>query len=105
MSYNCAEREQMYLKNPKCHWCGRIMRLYKDGEVPRFCSLPDDAATIDHIYPLHTPQRNWYKRMGRKSPVVLACNGCNNRRNNLPYGEFEKLIKSGNKQKYFPQIG
>lgn len=99
MSYTFAEKEQMYAQNPLCHWCGKPMRLYKSGEVKPYERIPDDAVTIDHIYPLHTNQRNWYKKMKRKSPVVLACNKCNNFRNATDYAEFKKIMKRRNHAK------
>lgn len=55
-----------------CYFCEKSVKLYEpiDG-LP----IPNDAATIDHLYP--RPERKRYELTLK----VLACNRCNRERN------------------------
>jgi hypothetical protein len=63
-------RRKLWLENPLCHWCGieTIWIELKNGG-----KLPDDAATIDHLYTRYELE----KRQEMGNPRVLACNKCN----------------------------
>jgi len=54
-----------------CYWCDIPVKEYnQDGQ-----GLPDDAATIDHLYPRQD------RRKYQITEKVLACNKCNQERN------------------------
>jgi len=58
MGHSFLEKENLYLQNPYCHWCGRLMTLYRAGDVKQYERIPDDAATVEHIYPHGSYQRD-----------------------------------------------
>ena len=61
-------RELLWItENHKCHWCGRVTKLV-DGDSA-------DQATIDHVIPRYKGGTNDI------SNTVLACRGCNARKN------------------------
>jgi hypothetical protein len=62
-------RRKLWLEDPHCHWCGIITRWLS----PEGGKLPEDAATIDHLYTRYEMEKR--KEMG--NPCVLACNKCN----------------------------
>lgn len=72
------------LTGGKCFWCGRLTRLPEMVFPPDGCcrrgGMPDDMATIDHLYPKGHPRRVEPPRE-REVRWVMACYGCNNRRN------------------------
>ena len=78
-----AYRWRLFCKSPKCHWCGIATRLVGPDESG---ALPDDAATIDHLY----SRRVRREGIGNRA-VVLACSGCNQHRND----EENRLLAEG----------
>jgi len=66
-----STRRQLFNKDPYCFWCGCLTTLGVDN--PRLNTL----ATVDHLYSRQHPLRS-----RRKHLKVLACFGCNQRRNN-----------------------
>lgn len=78
---------------PFCYWCGRALRLYDKGEVPK--KLPDDFPTIDH---LNTRFKGERPDLNMKEETwVIACPKCNNERskNELRSNKFRQWWKSG----------
>jgi hypothetical protein len=67
-----GRRVRMWKADPRCHWCGiaTVLERLPNGRVRK------NLATIDHLYPRHHPER----QVGAHE-VVLACYGCNERRN------------------------
>jgi hypothetical protein len=70
-----ATKLAMWQVDPHCYWCGRVTVIYNG--YPNGKTIPIDAATIDHVYPITDPRRQEFKAKGIPSPVVLACNKCN----------------------------
>jgi hypothetical protein len=79
-------RERLWHKDRRCHWCGRLTRLIVPGNHEK---LPDDMATVDHLYSRLDENRHNLKRgIIRKDKSgnivlvrrVLACYSCNQRR-------------------------
>jgi len=68
------------------------MTLYREGDVKQHEQVPDDAVTIDHIYPNGSRQRKWYKKNHVQSPIVLACLKCNGERGCMPYEKFKEKM-------------
>lgn len=66
---------QLWDENPHCHWCGVLTELTNcpKGQVP------NNAATIDHLYSKLDPRR-WVRRKPGQIKKVLACYACNQRR-------------------------
>lgn len=60
----------------KCYYCGCKCFLYLKRRKIGFGNLPNNTATIEHIYP-NTDIRRLCK--GGKSKQVVACYECNNR--------------------------
>lgn len=73
---NQLKAELLKLKGLRyqCYWCDRALRYYKPGDVPAGESLPNDAATMDHILNLHDGGTN------DPSNIEWACWGCNQTR-------------------------
>jgi hypothetical protein len=69
-----ARRVRMWEQNRKCHWCGIDTVLSLAGKR---------TATIDHLYPRYHPERRY-----RHGEVVLACSGCNQRRDRDDHWSF-----------------
>ncbi len=63
------QRRKWFAEKPFCHWCGKRLRLV---ELPNGGAMPEDAATIDHLYSRLHPQR--HLSGGRRR--VLACSKC-----------------------------
>ena len=77
----------LFAKSNKCHWCKCVTRLLlrKSGRL-QGGNLPDDAATLDHLYAK--------PRIG-KGETVLACHKCNKTRgidNNSDKQLFESVL-------------
>lgn len=72
---NRAFKLHLWEKNPHCHWCGELTELTNcpDGKIP------NNAATIDHLYSRYDVRR-WVKRKPGEVKKVLACYACNQRR-------------------------
>ena len=66
-------RNNLMAKDPHCHWCGIevIYRKLTFGE-----KMPDNFATIDHLFSRLSPQRG-QKQHPTQEITVLACNKCN----------------------------
>lgn len=71
------QRRRLFSQNPHCYWCGKKVRWIKYKKRYVGC-LPDDAATIDHLYSRLSPLRN-IKAHGEVRHV-LSCYKCNHER-------------------------
>lgn len=73
----------------RCYWCGCqiVFHTHVPGQP-----IPDDAATVDHIYPAWHPKRREFKNQGRPSPFVMACHSCNNKRGGTSFRKYHELI-------------
>jgi hypothetical protein len=69
----------LWKNNPHCHWCGvlTVMVTRTPKMKPKIPFGPNEA-TLDHLYPMRDPRRASIKD---KRNTVLACNRCNQRRN------------------------
>lgn len=65
----------MWERDPACHWCGIVTVLPNAAN-----RMPRNMATIDHLWPRYHPNR-----LAGDHAVVLACYGCNERRNRDDY--------------------
>ena len=93
------QRHRMWLRNPYCHWCGKLTRLLDVNGGPQ----PVDMATVDHLFSRFNKGRENYS-LGIKctshagNPMiirrVLACFACNQRR-----GFLESKITYLNEQR------
>ena len=92
MGHSFLEKETLYNQNPYCHWCKKLMHLYRAGDIKQYEQIPDDAATVEHIYPHGSNQRKWYKKNHIRSPIVLACLRCNGERGCMPYEKFKEKM-------------
>lgn len=73
------DRERLWASDPHCHWCGRITVLPEVAPANKGDRLPPNAATVDHLI----TARQGGKQGRSSGPVVLACWGCNEMRNNI----------------------
>lgn len=71
LSKGGKSRRRMWESDPCCFWCGEITIYGGTGE---------HSATIDHLYSRLHP-----KRSSGGGPQVLACNACNQERNNADH--------------------
>ena len=71
-----AIRRRLWEANPHCHYCGieTIWHSSKHNET-----LPDNAATIDHVISRLDPRR-YLLPYYPSSLFVLACSRCNHER-------------------------
>ena len=85
-------REELWTKDPHCHWCGRLTvqpsEILKMGQPN-----PPEMATIDHLV-----DRFEGRNRNNFNNVVLACNECNNRRGRerqakIPLEELQRRSK------------
>lgn len=76
-------------QNGLCYWCGR--KLIFTGRSYGHNPLPDNYATVDHIFPYGDPIRKLYKKNNTPSPFVVACPSCNLKRGNLLIEQMEDL--------------
>jgi len=58
---------------PYCHWCACELVEFSRPDAH---NMPDNAATLDHLFNAMHPGRDWYGG----TAVVLACRKCNHRR-------------------------
>jgi hypothetical protein len=71
MGGNRKRKENLWKRDPHCHWCGRLTRT--EGEQN------NDLATVDHLRTKYDPSR-WLRGDGQDERTVLACYACNNER-------------------------
>jgi hypothetical protein len=87
------QRTKMFAENPHCYWCGKELVLW-EGDSGK---MPDNGATIDHLYSRLHPLR--LKKTGDLRRV-LSCRWCNNERSReetkVLYNDKHRK-KSGNK--------
>jgi hypothetical protein len=77
-------RRNLWLANPRCHWCGTPTFL---PETPGPHSTIERKATLDHLFSRFHPQPA--RKLARRT--VLACESCNAqraRRENLVFRDF-----------------
>jgi hypothetical protein len=82
---------KLYKKDCHCYWCGVETNDYYICQGKK---LPDDAATIDHLYPKGDIRRLIYELNNLPQPVVLSCYKCNTERSGNP---LEKQLEKCNK--------
>ena len=102
MGHTRKEKQEIYDKNPHCFWCGIKMNFHSHiNGVP----IPDDAVTVDHLYPLSDLRRQWYKKHHIPSPIILSCYKCNHKRDDLIVeDQLKKLNKTVNDIKQYYSI-
>lgn len=84
MSQNSKRRLRLFKQSSRCHWCDRETILVGRSNLP-------ELATVDHLIDRPTAIARGMSPEERNRHVVLACYGCNQRRNKLALGEHEKL--------------
>jgi hypothetical protein len=67
---------ELYQKDPRCHWCGRVTKLICEANLHHVDPL---MATIDHIVSRLNIGR-WVQKKGGQRRKVLACYKCNHDR-------------------------
>jgi hypothetical protein len=74
MSIEQSRRKRLWDADPHCYWCKRVTVFMNPADG----RLPDDAATLDHLYSRLNPDRD-------RDPhtAVLACRKCNQERARL----------------------
>lgn len=76
-------------QDQRCYWCGCPIVFH--NHVPGQ-PIPDDSATVDHVYPAWHPKRKEFKHTGKPSPFVMACHSCNNKRGGTSFRKYHELI-------------
>lgn len=69
-------RQELYDRNPNCHWCGTRVRIVP--MVAQHQRFPDDMATLEHLVPA------CHGGAYGADNMVLACGRCNSVRSNYP---------------------
>ena len=84
-------RDDAYLRDPHCHWCGKHVYKYKKTNVG--ADPKHDYATADHILSEWNPLRRNISELAQK--IVLSCYDCNQRRadedRELAYEKYPEL--------------
>lgn len=77
MRHNRKLKLQLWKENPHCHWCGRLTQVtnIRNGV------LPEDAATVDHLFSRYNVKR-WLHHRHDEPTKVLSCYKCNHDRGN-----------------------
>jgi transcription elongation factor Elf1 len=73
---NRSLKVELYEKDPRCHWCGRVTKLICEPHLREVDSL---MATIDHVVSRYHVHR-WVKKKKNQRRKVLACYECNHSR-------------------------
>ena len=73
---------RLYEANPHCYYCGQKMILTNIQNIPKGQSLPENAATLEHLVSRYTIHR-WKKKKKTEQRKVLACYKCNHGRSVL----------------------
>lgn len=73
---------------PNCFWCGRKTEYIKvNWKIVTGGQVPDNVATIEHLYSKKDQRRHDCKRLRIPSPTVIACYKCNHKRG----GEYAEI--------------
>ena len=67
---------KLFKENDKCYYCGCKLVLTNISNIKSGQSLPDNAATIEHLISRLEPSRFVKKKKGTRRKV-LACYKCN----------------------------
>lgn len=76
-NYDAQWRRRRMQIYPYCHWCTTKLIYYKLPPTVPKGGLPDNFATIDHLYDRFDKEKRaeaWKKKVPQR---VLACNKCN----------------------------
>lgn len=97
MTQNRKRVIRLMEKDPHCHWCGiEVVYWYvqewgNNGEG----RMPANFATLDHIYDRFEIEKRFEAWKNKdESRHVLACNGCNQKRNDVKMKELSITAKS-----------
>ena len=74
--------KRLWKEDPHCHWCN------KETFLP---SVLADMATVDHVDDNWSTLEQRFSKSG-ETRKVLACNGCNKKRNNQRMKEIPKWM-------------
>lgn len=85
-------RNNLYKKNPNCHWCGVLTILPEKLKGKGRYNIPI-MATVDHIYSRNHPLRNTPQLNPYEERTVLSCLKCNNERGEIKIEIYEKIKK------------
>lgn len=69
-----AQRERWWHEDPHCRWCGRLTILWA---YKVHATMPDNAATVDHLDSRFSNERGAHSGKTRR---LLACYRCNQSR-------------------------
>lgn len=75
---NGKQLRRFWDENPNCHWCG-VLTIIMPQHLKKHGPVPDNAATIDHLFSRLDPRR-FRSHMTMERRHVLACRKCNNQR-------------------------
>lgn len=84
------EKEQMWLNNPRCVYCGKITKYIENDPKHKTLKtgiLPEDYPTVEHLYP-KTDLRRYCKRGAVKT---ISCFKCNNERSKTNINGSSKM--------------
>lgn len=73
---NKSRKIRLFHRNPRCYYCGVIVRIVN---VPKGKRIPDDMATLEHLYS-RLDYRRHDKNDGKTERTVLSCHKCNQER-------------------------
>jgi hypothetical protein len=91
-------RLNLYQRDPHCHWCRCLTVLPPEGSPPKV--TPPNEATIDHLRDRYDPRRREPAR-NQEERTVLACRGCNARRNTERQAEMAELHAASSARGHF----
>ncbi len=91
---NRSRKLRLFKRDPHCYYCGVEVR---EIVVPRGKKIPDDMATVEHLYS-KLDYRRHDPNDGKEERTVLACYKCNSEKGkeqDVLMTLEEKRIRSG----------
>ena len=91
-----------------CYWCDKKLIMYQPSQLSNGI-VPDNAATLDHLYERFDPRR--YKPYEPGETIedrhVCACSKCNGKRGLMKWlqlSKLERLAHMSQPRSYWPQF-
>lgn len=93
-------RKRLFEKEPHCCYCGRLTKEYLElytTDLPKGFHMPDDAATVEHLYDKYDYVKRWETRDNPERHAI-ACYKCNQERGNERQREYADTHRAKRKE-------
>jgi 5-methylcytosine-specific restriction endonuclease McrA len=95
------KRRVWLLQERRCYWCSceTFFHEHVEGQP-----TPENAVTVDHVYPAKHARRLEARNSGKPSPFVIACWACNNKRGGTTFRKYHEVIGKTYKDPIMPSM-